>query len=324
MKLITKIEVTKFDFSISHNTLIGFTGSCFAENIGNKLDNLKFKVQVNPLGINYNPLSLGQSIKRIINQNLITENDLFLANDLWNSYDFHSKFSSKNKDEAIEKINDAVLNSHQFLKSADYLFISFGTSYVYKLKSGNIVSNCNKQADNNFERILLTTEEIVEFWLQLLKEIKEFNPKLKLVFTISPIRHKRDGFIANQLSKSILFVAVNQLKSKFDNVYYFPSYEIMMDELRDYRFYKEDMIHPSELAVDYILERFGDTFFGDETKEINKKISKILAALNHRPFNTDLSNYKEHLENVLHDIEDLERQYPYLKLNAEKKQIEPS
>ncbi len=322
MKLNTQVEIPSFPFEISHVTKIIFTGSCFAENIGNKLDELKFPVLVNSMGINYNPISIGNSIKISIDNNLIDEESLFLENGLWNSFNFHSKFSDADKEKAIEKMNNSVFESHEILKVCKYLFISFGTSYIYNLKSNNeIVSNCHRLPDKTFIRKLLSVDEIVNYWSDILQKLREFNPDIQVVFTVSPIRHKRDGFVANQLSKSVLFVAINNLIEDFSNIHYFPSYEIMMDELRDYRFYNKDMIHPSKVAIDYIMERFSESYFNKETHELNNKILKIKGAINHKPFNADLSNYKKHLAKTLQEIEDLEKQYPYLKFNNEKKQL---
>lgn len=325
MKFQTKVEIPKLDFEITHKTKCMLSGSCFAENIGNKLDELKFPVLVNPMGINYNPISIGKSIERSIDNRLIDEESLFLENELWNCFDFHSKFSDADKHHALEKMNSSVFKSHKFLKDCKYLFISFGTSYVYNLKSSNkTVSNCHKLPDNIFNRKLLTVDEIVNYWSEILKKLREFNPDIQVVFTVSPIRHKRDGFIANQISKSILFVATNKLIEDFDTLHYFPSFEIMMDELRDYRYYANDMIHPSEMAVDYIMERFAESYFRRETIELNKQIYKIIASVNHRPSNADLINYKKHLDKTLLEIEDLRKQHPYLNFSAEKNQIKSS
>lgn len=319
MKLTTQVDIPKFPFEISHETKTIFTGSCFAENVGEKLSNLKFSSQVNSLGINYNPVSLANSIERSINNKLLSGYNLFNANGLWNNYDFHSKFSDVDKDVCLQKINNSVESSHEFIKEADVLFVSLGTAYTYVLKEiGITVSNCHKQPDNIFTRKLLDVEEITDIWSKLIKEIEQFNPKLKVIFTISPIRHKRDGFIANQLSKSVLFVAINELIDKFENVFYFPSYEIIMDELRDYRFYQDDMIHPSNFAVDYIMERFGDAFFSEETHKLNKLIEKIVSASNHRPFNPKTEEYRKFCNGISNKINEVEKQMPMVDFSVEK------
>jgi hypothetical protein len=307
MNLITKVEVPESPVKISYNSKCLFTGSCFAENIGDKLLGLKFPVQINPLGINYNPFSLGISMETIVMNKKISDIELFFSNGLWSSYDFHGKFSNNEKQKCVKSINDATEEAYEFLKNAEYLFISFGTAYVYQLKSnGNIVSNCHKQPDNIFSRRLVEVSEITDYWVKIINEISVFNDKLKIIFTISPVRHKRDGFIANQLSKSVLFVAVNKLIDMFENVFYFPSYEIMMDELRDYRYYADDMIHPSSLAVNYIMENFAESFFSEDTKVLNRKISKIITAVNHRPFNQRIKEHQIFCKKIISEIKQIQ------------------
>ncbi|MDD4149618.1 MAG: GSCFA domain-containing protein [Bacteroidales bacterium] len=313
MQLITSVESVKFPFKISHKSKTLFTGSCFAENIGAKLNELKFPVQVNPLGINYNPISIGKSLAFTMSNKHIFEDNLFLANDLWNSYDFHSQFSNADKGECLNLINSSISRSNDFLKKTDYLFISYGTAYVYSLKSdGSFVSNCHKQDDKAFNRELLKPNEIVEYWSEIIKNLKEFNPDLKIFFTVSPVRHKRDGFISNQLSKSVLFVAINELKELFGNTFYFPSYEIMMDELRDYRFYNDDMIHPSSKAIEYIFEKFDESFFDKETNNLNIRISKINKALKHKVFSVGSTSHIEHLKRLKEEIKALVSEYEYI------------
>jgi len=322
MKLTTPVEIPKFPFEISHDTKTIFTGSCFAENIGEKLSKLKFPTQVNPLGINYNPISLANSIERSLNNKFLVSDNLFYSNGLWNNYDFHSKFSDIEKDVCLQKINSSVESSHDFIKEADIMFISLGTAYIYALEeTKKTVSNCHKQPDNIFSRRLLQVDEIVQVWTKLHKEIGKINPKLKVIFTISPVRHKRDGFIANQHSKSILFVAVNKLIDMFDNVLYFPSYEILMDELRDYRFYSEDMVHPSDVAVNYIMDKFANAYFNDKTRKLNGLIEKIISAANHRPFNTQTEEYQKFCKSILTKIDEVEKQTPTIDFSVEKKKL---
>jgi len=313
MKLITSVESVKYPFKISHKSKTLFTGSCFAENIGAKLEELKFPVQINPLGINYNPISIGKSLAFTMLNKQFFENNLFLANDLWNSYDFHSKFSNSDKDECLKLINSSISVANGFLKNTDYLFISFGTAYVYSLQSdGSFVSNCHKQDDKIFNRKLFKPNEIVEYWSEIIKSLKEFNKDIKIIFTVSPVRHKRDGFIANQLSKSVLFVAINELKELFGNIFYFPSYELMMDELRDYRFYNDDMVHPSGKAIEYIFGKFGESFFDKETIILNIRIGNISKALKHKVFSVGSISHIEHLKRLKEDIKALVSEYEYI------------
>lgn len=322
MNLITSVDIPKYGFEISHKSKLVFTGSCFAENVGLKLKDLKFSVQVNPLGINYNPMSVGKSLDLAMSKNHILENDLFFANDLWNCYDFHSHFSKADKAECLKHINSSIYLSNGFLKSTEYLFISLGTAYNYSLKSGgSYVSNCHKQDDKIFKRNLLKPEQIVKNWSEIIKSLKEFNKDIKIFFTVSPIRHKRDGFIANQLSKSVLFVALNELKVKFGNIFYFPSYEIMMDELRDYRFYADDMIHPSDKAVEYIFEKFGSAFFSKETIMLNSRINKIIRGLNHKVFSLESVSHFEHLKRLKDEIKTIQNEHDFIDFKNELKNI---
>ncbi len=323
MNLITSVDIPKYGFEISHKSKLVFTGSCFAENIGLKLKDLKFSVQVNPLGINYNPMSVGKSLDHAMSKNYILENDLFLANELWNSYDFHSHFSKADKTECLKHINSSIDLSYDFLKRTDYLFISLGTAYVYSLNTdGSFVSNCHKQDDKIFKRDLLKPKQIVKYWSEIIKGLNVFNKNIKIFFTVSPIRHKRDGFIANQLSKSVLFVAINELKEKFGNIFYFPSYEIMLDELRDYRFYADDMIHPSDKAVEYIFKKFGDAFFSKETIMLTNRINKIIRGLNHKVFSFMSESHFKHLKKLKDEIKTLQNEHDFIDFKNELKNID--
>ncbi len=320
MNLITKVKIPEFNFRISHHSKTLFTGSCFAENIGNKFLKLKFPTQVNPLGINYNPISLGNSLHRAIDRKSVSVDELFSSNGLWNSFDFHSKFSDTDKEFCLSKINQSIKETSGFLKNTDVMFVSFGTAYAYTLKDTNtIVSNCHKQSDNKFSRNLLEAQEIISYWTNLIEKLRVFNPNIKIIFTISPIRHKREGFIANQLSKSTLFIAVNELMKQFEDIYYFPSYEILMDELRDYRFYKEDMIHPSDVAIDYIMERFTKMFFKEDTIQLIITIEKIIVASKHRPFNSDTDEYILFCKNMLDKIHQVVELQPNIDFSIEEK-----
>ena len=318
MNFRTIVEIPQYKFDITHKKSCVFTGSCFAENIGNKISEVKITSLVNPLGIHYNPISLANSLDMTMQNERLGAPDLFEANGLWNSYHFHSSFSKIDKTKSLEKINTAIENYHQFLQNTDLLFVSFGTAYIYELlKSNSIVSNCHKQPEKTFKRRLLSVPEIVNNWTEIIEQLKEFNPRLRIVFTVSPVRHFRDGAANNQISKASLLLAINELCNKYSNISYFPSYEIMNDELRDYRFYADDMIHPSELAIKYILEKFSDAFFSAETKAINKKIHNIISASKHKAFNKNTIQYKKHLEKMLAEIKAMEKEFPNLNFTNE-------
>ena len=310
MEFRTKIDIPAFSFGISHKNKCIFVGSCFAENIGNKLAETKIRTSVNPTGILYNPFSICKSIKNAISGKKYGDNDVFLSNGTWNCFDFHSRFSNPDKATCIANLNAATETFAKEIREADVMFVTFGTAFVYELaESGEIVCNCHKQPENRFVRRLLKPQEIVEAWSECIKNLTEANPNLRIVFTVSPIRHWRDGAHQNQVSKSTLHIAINELNRQFPQTTYFPAYEIVMDELRDYRFYAADMVHPSETAVQYIWERFGETFFSAQTKANIARIGKITAATNHRPTNPQSDAYKAFCNHNLAEIERIKAEF---------------
>ena len=304
---------------IGYQTPVLLLGSCFTENIGNKMLDLKFPVIVNPFGVMYNPVSVQKGLEILIDQKKFDKNDLNFFNEQWFSFYHDTEFSDTDQKKCLHKINSTVKAASSLLRNAQYLVITFGTSWVYRyLKSGNIVSNCHKIPAKEFERLKIGTENIFVEWANLINRLYELNKKLKIIFTVSPVRHWKDGAIENQLSKSTLILAIHQLKERFKNIEYFPSYEIMMDDLRDYRFYADDMLHPSKLAIDYIWDQFAQTFIEKGTNEIMKEIEKVILAKNHRPLNPNTSAHKKFIETQLKQIHQLEIRYPFLSFNNEK------
>lgn len=319
-KFRTIIEIPKSDFKVSYHSKILMLGSCFVENIGNLLTQNKYNTSVNPFGVIYNPISVGNSLQILIDNKQFTEEDLNFSNELFFSYSHHGSFSHKNADECLKKINAKINTSSVDLAGADLLFVTFGTAWVYELTdSGEIVSNCHKQPESIFNRYRLDVDEIVCFYKKLILSLSLFNPQLKIVFTVSPIRHWKDGAHGNQLSKSTLLLAVDQLVQLFDHVSYFPSYEIVMDELRDYRFYHEDMIHMNSTSVKYIWDRFTDTFMEKHTLDYMKKIQKIISAAQHRPFNPNTESHQKFIQSTFLNMEILEKQLPNLSFGTERK-----
>jgi hypothetical protein len=297
-----------------------FVGSCFTENIGNKLVGLKYPGLVNPFGILYNPASIANVLEILLQIKKTEEKDLVQFNGLWHSFHHHSKFSGIEKEKVLKTINNTILSSSAFLKDCDFLFLTFGTAWVYELKSsGKIVSNCHKIPEKKFRRYRLSVQEIVQRFNQIINWLYEINPNINLVFTVSPIRHWKDGAHGNQLSKSTLLLAVDQLVQLFDHVSYFPSYEIVMDELRDYRFYHEDMIHMNSTSVKYIWDRFTDTFMEKHTLDYMKKIQKIISAAHHRPFNPNTESHQNFIQSTFLNMEMLEKQLPNLSFGTERK-----
>ena len=296
MDFRTKITIPAFNFNINHDDKLMMMGSCFAENMATSLLDCGFQVDMNPFGTVYNPQSLASGIRNLLSRKKYATSDLFSHQGLYHSFSHHSRFSDISAENCIENINRRLETSADFLKTASILVITYGTSYVYSLKSTKeTVTNCHKLPDDHFTRKRLSVTDIVNDWSLLIKELKLYNPNLKILFTVSPIRHWKDGAHENQLSKASLFLAIDELIRQNDFCHYFPSYEIVMDELRDYRFYAEDMLHPSPVAVEYISERFSETFFTSETQSKVKEWRSIQKALKHKPFNPDSDEHKEFL-----------------------------
>lgn len=281
MNLQTKVDIPKSTWQIQHTDKVMLLGSCFADEVGQQFVRGGFDALVNPFGTLYNPASIAAILLRCISQNECKE--VFEDKDgTWHSWMHHSRFSAPSKEELQARITTATQTASEFLLTADVLIITFGTSIIYRLtENGMLVANCHKQPDSLFTRQTLTSYDITDQWQMLIQLLQSVNPKLRIIFTVSPIRHKRDGFHINNISKGILLQAIEDL-SPTGLASYFPSYEIMLDELRDYRFYAEDMIHPSQLAVQYIWERFQDTYFSSFTRDAILKANKEFARSQHR------------------------------------------
>ncbi|WP_163709780.1 GSCFA domain-containing protein [Mangrovibacterium lignilyticum] len=317
----TEVELADYKWKLDYSNKILFLGSCFTENIGGKMAELNFQTLINPFGIVYNPMSVANSLQALVEKRAYTEADLFEQSGQWGSYDFHSRYSGSSAEETLTKINKQVECGHQFLLDADYVIITFGTAWVFDLKeTGKVVANCHKSPASDFIRYRLTLEEIVERFRDLLTVLLKFNSKLKFVFTVSPIRHLKDGASGNQLSKSTLLLAVDQLVKSYGKecCSYFPSYEIVMDELRDYRFYAADLVHLSPVAVDHIWLKFQQSLIDKKSIELMAKISKIRKAINHKPFRKDAPEYSIFLTQNMKKIKELTINFPYLNLQNEK------
>lgn len=313
MEFRTKTDITEPKIKISHKSHIIMMGSCFIQNIGKFLIDNKFEVNLNPFGILYNPLSISQSLRILIDQKQFSAEDLFEYNGLYHSFWHHGSFSNADKDECLKNINLGLRKAAHDLRHAHTLFITFGTAYVFESKQQNrVVSNCHKLPANLFSRYRLETDAIVRDWVQLIKELREINPLLQIIFTVSPIRHLKDGAHDNQLSKSTLLLSIDKIIRETSNINYFPSYEIVLDELRDYRFYDEDMVHPSSVAIKYIWEQFSETYLTEETQPIIEEWKKLRMALNHRPINKDSEEYKHFLRQTLLKLKAFNEKYPYI------------
>ena len=315
----TEIKIEKKTYQINYKKKLFFIGSCFTENIGSHLKELKYPILINPFGILYNPISVLNSLELIINKKFFSEKDLFFLKNKYLSFFHHGDFSDENKDICLQKINNSINSAHHFLKNTNYLLITFGTSWVFENKeTKEIVANCHKIPSHFFNRYLLNIQEIVKKYQEFIKKILNFNPNLeKIIFTISPVRHWKDGANGNQISKSILQIAINELKKSNSIIDYFPSYEIVLDDLRDYRFYESDMLHPNKIAVEYIWEKFQEAFIDEKDIFISKQIKKIIDAKKHRFFYPKSEETKKFKQTFLKKVIELKSKYPFLDLSEE-------
>lgn len=319
----TYINIPASGLEITYGDRLLFLGSCFADNIGSKMKVYRFDVDVNPFGVLYNPLSVGLGCKRLLNPEPFTEADLFYHNGLYHSFSHHGKFSGVSVTDCLDGINRSLDFASDHFRCLSCLVVTFGTAFVYRLKeTGQVVANCHKLPEVQFDRQLLTVDEIVSEWSALLEQIRLENPALKVIFTVSPIRHWKDGAHLNQLSKATLLLAEQVLVDKYpDWVSYFPAYELMMDELRDYRFYADDMLHPSKIAVEHIWERFCDTYMDESVKGVMKEIESVNRALSHRALNPSSEMHKQFLMQTLLKLQRLQNKYPYICLSEEEKEL---
>ncbi len=319
MDFHTTVELPQGMPPVTYEQEILLLGSCFAENIGALLAEHKFRLDINPFGILYNPSSVSAALREIIAGKQYTKEELFYYQGCWHSPRHHGIFSASEAEESLQIINSRLRRASVSFEKLDWLMVTLGTSYIYEEKrTGTVVANCHKLPESTFNRRRLTVAEIVSDYTSLLVGMFSRCPRLKVLFTVSPIRHARDGMHANQLSKSTLLLAIDSLQAAFPGkVFYFPSYEIVLDELRDYRFYAEDMLHPSSVAVNYLWECFSKTFFTDETCRTMKAVAEIERALAHKPFHPDSEAYKSFLGQIVLKIERLKGKYPYLDFEKE-------
>ena len=314
MNLKTQIKLQNYPISISHEDKILSIGSCFSENIGAKLKENKFDVLVNPYGIVFNPISISIAINECLEGKQYKESDLNKNGEIYFSYNHHGSFSGLDSKAVLNNINEKIKKGNEFLENSDVLILTLGSAWVYRRKQTNeVVANCHKVPTTEFTKELLSVSEVVEKLTDSINRIKSVNPSIKIITTISPVRHWKDGVVENQHSKATLHLALKELNEGFEDSYYFPSYEIMMDELRDYRFYGDDMLHPSELAIDYIWEKFGDSFFDTNTKELNKRISQLNKEKNHRPLNPESVDFKKFQDQIIVKEKKLHLEFPFLK-----------
>ncbi|MBM3419853.1 MAG: GSCFA domain-containing protein [Bacteroidetes bacterium] len=308
MNLRTEVAAGKQERMISYKTPVMFIGSCFAGEMANKMQEGLLPVICNPFGTQFNPASVAASLRCLIQGRIYTPDDLWNHNGRWLSFDHYTEFSSEDNEICLGKINGSILKASDFLKKAGFLFVTFGTAWVYRRKdTGEIVSNCHKIPDSFFSRELLSPEKVASDWSDLLDSLLQFNPGLRIIFTVSPVRHWKDGAYGNQVSKSVLFLAIDKLLNHPVQPGYFPSYELLMDDLRDYRYYAADMLHPSETAVSYIWEKFSMSFLDPPTEQLSREITAVSRAARHRIVSESTGEIRSFAETMLRKIERIEK-----------------
>jgi hypothetical protein len=322
-QFFTKVDIPKSGFKIDHSKRLYFSGSCFAENMGLRFQKLKFPVCVNPFGVQYNPLSIAHSLHLLNEKESFNMSDLLYENELWFSFQHYTLFSDTDGEKCLEKINSDFIEAKDFIRKSDVIVITLGTSWAYQLKPhGQIVNNCHKLPSSRFDRVFAAVEQTFFELKSAIEHVREINRHVKFIFTVSPIRHWKDGAIENQRSKASLLLAIAKLEKEVNDVYYFPAYEVMMDELRDYRFYASDMLHPSEQAIDYIWECFMKAYFEEDTIKIISEIQRMNNSLEHRPVHRSTSAYKKFISSLTDNLNELSKKYPYINFEKEKLELE--
>lgn len=317
MELQTKIPLQSADNPLDYQSKVVLLGSCFVENMGAKLDYFKFQQKQNPFGIMFHPLAIEKLVQRAVQDEPYLPNEIFEQDGIWRCFDAHSDLRSNHPESLLQLLNQRLNETKEALENASHIIITLGTAWVYKhMASEKIVANCHKVPQKQFNKKLLSVQEIEESLSRLVKLILNLNPNARIIFTISPVRHLKDGFMENQQSKAHLITSLHSIlssRAKSRGVFYFPSYEIMMDELRDYRFYGKDMVHPNELAVDFIWEKFKLVWISETAYPVMDEVETIQKGLQHRPFNPDSEAHKKFKTSLETKITYLQEQYPFMK-----------
>ena len=325
MEFRTTVKTGENRSWLHHSDSVVLLGSCFSDNIGAKMHGALFNATVNPMGTLYNPMSIARAVQRLIDNQPVAGQTLFMQGGVWNSFDFHSRHSLPDKQATIDRMNQRIELGHNALKSAQLLTVTLGTAIVYRLKStGEIVANCHKVPGHEFERQMAQVGDMVQVLDGMLTRLHEFNPELRVIFTVSPIRHIADGLDTNSLSKARLRVAIQEAIDRHsDYCDYFPAYEIMIDDLRDYRFYASDMVHPSDVAVEYIWQAFQATYLDDRSALAVARCERIHKRLQHRPMSANRETVERFNNDTASVVRNLIKEYPYLALHPELKDFRP-
>ncbi|RZJ73532.1 GSCFA domain-containing protein [Flavobacterium sp.] len=313
MQFTTPVPISKSDFAISYESQVFSIGSCFAENISRKFDHFGFRNTVNPFGILFHPLALGKFLGFLSDGKVFDESDVFFHNERWHCFDAHSDLSHSDKGKLISQLTEVTSGASEKLKNATHVIITLGTAWVYRENaSGNLVANCHKVPQREFSKEILSVDAISASVKNMVKSVSEVNPKAQIIFTISPVRHLKDGFVENQRSKANLISGLHSAIGNFENCRYFPSYEIVMDELRDYRFYASDMLHPNQIAIDYIWEKFASAWVSESAFADMAEVDSIRKALAHRPFNLESEQHLKFVQNTQNRILQLRNRLSFL------------
>lgn len=311
MEFRTKVPTYVQEPKIGYSSKVLLLGSCFVENIGKKLEFFKFQNSLNPFGILFHPAAILDFLRNMLERKQFSEEDVFYHNETWHFFGAHSDLNSSEKRKILDRLNSVVEETREFLKRATHVIITPGTAWGYRyLKTGKVVANCHKVPQKNFNKELL---EVKEDLLASVEIIQKLSPSAAIIFTVSPVRHLKDGFVENQRSKAKLVSGVHDVISKTTETYYFPSYEVMMDELRDYRFYTRDMLHPNSIAVDYIWEKFSESWISSEARQAMKRVDSIQKGLSHRPFNEASTAHQEFIRDLQEKIRQLKMEYPHMR-----------
>lgn len=312
MNLQTKIPLEKqSNNQIDYNSNVLLLGSCFSDNIGKKLDYFKFQNLQNPFGILFHPKAIENLISNAVGNHKYSKDDAFLHNEQWHCFDAHSKLSNTSKDHLINQLNKQIDLTASKLKIASHIVVTLGTAWVYReIKTESIVANCHKLPQKQFNKELLSVDSITDSLKNILSLIRSVNYNASVIFTVSPIRHTKDGFVENTQSKAHLITAIHQVIN--NQSFYFPSFEIMMDELRDYRFYKEDMIHPNQTAINYIWERFRSVWVSEQSFKTMEEVDRVQKGLQHKPFNNKSEAHQKFLQNLEVKIKSLQSKFPHI------------
>ena len=312
-----------FPIKIKHTDKLLLIGSCFTEQIGKKLAVNKFQVLENPNGILFNPISIAKSVISYCEEKIYTEDDLFYHNELWASREHHTRFSNPDKTIALKKLNESQSAANKFIKDSDWILITLGSAFVYEWKEiseqtnyENVAANCHKIPTDKFNRRLLDTKEIKEVFTKMIAAVRNINPAVKIICTISPVRHLREGFIENNRSKAALINAVHSITNDSD-IFYFPAYELIIDDLRDYRFFAEDLVHPNYAATNYVWEKFITAAIEEQSQNLMQEINYINAAINHKAFNPASEAHKKFLQTHLEKTKILAERFSYLNFQEE-------